>query len=133
MPVSCGIVAVALTLLPLAGTDQDRIQGSWQLVSFEKEGKNVPLKGVYVFNGKKFSAIDVKSTGEGTFALDAGKSPKTIDVVNSKNGEGQAKAAFGIYRIENDTLTLCFDLERPTKFDGSGSPALLKFKRSLPK
>ena len=78
----------------------------------------------------KFRGRFGPETSEGTYTTDPAKDPAQIDCVSGK----AAKSKGGIFKVEKDTLTLCFaegDAARPTKFE---SPAgtrimLLTFKR----
>ena len=62
-----------------------------------------------------------ESDNVSTYTTDAKKSPAEIDFFLSGGGPGQ-KPILGIFKIEGDTLTVCFNFDgaRPTKFE---SPA----------
>jgi uncharacterized protein (TIGR03067 family) len=133
------VVTLGLTLhaLHIAAeqekTDVDRIQGAWKTIKVEVEGKPPPPefveKGKFVFKGNKVSIFqDDKVTEEATFVLDPAKKPPTIDLTATA-GPGKGKVAYGIYRIEGDTLTLCIGDKRPSEFKGQGTAGLLQFKR----
>ncbi len=115
-------------------TDRDRIQGSWKGVKLEVQGKAAPAevieKGKYVFKDKKLTMFDGdKNVGESEFTLDPDKNPKTIDLVATQ-GPGKGRKMLGIYRIDDDSLTLCVGEKRPTEFSGAGQAGLVQFKRS---
>lgn len=115
-------------------TDRDRIQGSWKGLKLEVQGKAAPAeyieKAKYVFKETKLTIFEgVKNVVESEFTLDPDKNPKTIDLVATE-GPGKGRKMFGIYRIEDDSLTLCIGEKRPTEFSGAGPAGLVQFKRS---
>jgi uncharacterized protein (TIGR03067 family) len=118
-----------------------KFHGVWTFESVEAGGKKAPaeeLKGAtIIFAGDKFT---VKKGNEviqgGTQKLDPSKSPKTIDVTMT---EGLQKGAvmLGIYEIDGDTLTVCFDEEgkkRPTEFkSAAGSETFVNVHKRVKK
>jgi RNA polymerase sigma factor (sigma-70 family) len=115
----------------------DRPEGKWTVVALTQSGKAAPEDEVRLVNmlldfqqgGKLTMSMPGKSKS-GSFKADPSKNPKQIDL----ELEGEAKRAFGIYRIEKDLLTLCIDdqgKERPTKFESTADShyVLLVLKR----
>jgi RNA polymerase sigma factor (sigma-70 family) len=102
-----------------AKTDKERLQGTWVAVSGEKGGKPAPEDFVktmkITFAGDKVTFQALEETKEGTFKLGPAKKVKEIDLTHGD------KTAKGIYRLEGDKLTLCFDddlkADRPTEFE----------------
>jgi uncharacterized protein (TIGR03067 family) len=105
--------------------DLDGIQGTWRMVSREKDGKADAadaIKDVLMTNeGNKFSFKGSASGAgamKGTLRLDASKKPKTMDRMPS-DGPQKGKTLPGIYSLEGDKLTICVALtgkERPKEF-----------------
>jgi uncharacterized protein (TIGR03067 family) len=100
-----------------------KFQGVWTFESIEAGGKkdtSDELKTLTLtFAGDKYT---VKKGDEviqvGTQKLDPSKSPKSIDVTVTE-GLNKGAVMLGIYEIDGDTLTVCFDEEgkkRPTEF-----------------
>jgi uncharacterized protein (TIGR03067 family) len=62
---------------------------------------------------------------KGRYRVDPAQTPREIDII-ATTGENEGKTLKGIYRLEKDTLTLCYivpDKDRPTQFKsepGSG-------------
>jgi uncharacterized protein (TIGR03067 family) len=102
--------------------DEEKIVGTWAIVSAEKGGQKVPEE---VFKGGKWTfAADGKVTARfrpdndlgGTYKLDPAKKPKEITITTD-----DGKTHPGIYKLDGETLTVCLGDEdlgtgRPTEF-----------------
>jgi uncharacterized protein (TIGR03067 family) len=81
-------------------------------LEIDAEGKSAAKRA-----GKTFIATTIK--------LDPGKSPKAMDITFTE-GESKGKVSLGIYKIEDDRLTICRaapGTDRPSEFaskPGSG-------------
>jgi uncharacterized protein (TIGR03067 family) len=122
-----------------AKKDEERLQGTWLVVSGEHAGKPVPAEMVQglrqTMKGNRLTVQSgTKTLGEGTFTLDPMKKPPAIDVELIEK-DGKTKRGLGIYELDGDTLKLCMDpKERPTDFKTkAGSEAKLTiYKREKP-
>jgi uncharacterized protein (TIGR03067 family) len=124
-----------------AKAEQDKLQGTWAIVSLEVAGDEVPkeqLEGITLtIEGDKHTVKrgdDVLA--ERTCKLDPTKSPKQIDG-KYVGGPNDGKATLGIYELNGDTLKYCFgppDGERPkdfsTKADSDTRMAVYKRQKS---
>ena len=122
-----------------ASDDRARIQGTWQLLYAESEGKAAPVERVRtvrveikegthsVFIGDQRVAHDVH------FTMDPKATPKTTDDTLNE-GPDAGKQIHGIYELDGDTLISCVarvGQDRPKEFvakPGSGH-TLRVFKR----
>lgn len=105
--------------------DLDDLQGTWRLVSREKDGKadtSEAIKDVLMANsGDKFSFKGAASGAgalKGTFKVDATKKPRAMDRMPT-DGPQKGKTLLGIYLLEGDTLKICVSIagkERPSEF-----------------
>jgi uncharacterized protein (TIGR03067 family) len=128
---ACRLRVVLLTLLILAAPVYSQegdaaasaLQGTWKLRSVTVGGKvqqppaDVAEKMRFVFEGK---TLTIKGGPDGnidaTFEVDAAKKPAQITIQPPK---GDAKEVRGIFKIENNKLTICAARdkgERPTEF-----------------
>ncbi len=149
LAVSCGLMVVMLGSRSRAAEESPavkqelaRMQGTWQLVYAETDGKTTPgerIQGVRVefkgnthsvYNGDKLVVHDVP------FTLDPTATPRTSDdTIN--DGPDQGKQFHGIYELAGDTLASCVARageDRPRKFattPGSGHTFRV-FKRVRP-
>jgi uncharacterized protein (TIGR03067 family) len=115
-------------------TDEERLQGSWDVVALEAEGRDVPLPAEMRDQAVTFRADTMRTRfappeddgklGVARFKLGASRAPKQIDVVV----EGAHRSS-GIYLLEKGTLTICLapaGQVRPTAFKTTAdSPAIL--------
>ena len=108
--------------------DMDALQGKWQLVSLDRDGKSadVPKDAVRVIKDDTYSISPRPGvTINGTFKIDPTAKPKTIDITQT-SGDNKGKTSLGIYDLDGDTLKIAWappGKDRPTEFksaDGSG-------------
>jgi len=123
------ITLMAATLLIAAATrpafaddttkDEEKILGAWTVISFAEGGQKAPEAALQDMT-VTFTADGKMTTKRGeqeetsTFKLDPSKKIKEIDGTNA-----QGKTANGIYKLEGDSLTICFARaagDRPTEF-----------------
>ena len=102
-----------------APNDDQKILGTWTLVSSEEGGQKGPAErlkdaSVTFAKGGKMTAKMGEREQEFTLELNPAKKPKEFSATNDK---GQTMN--GIYKLEGDTLTVCFDRngQRPTEFE----------------
>ena len=116
--------------------EKKRLEGVWQFVSAEADGKPAPhdeQRPKAEFKGDKFVGLG----SEMTYTLDPAKTPKHIDLIAKVGGMDIKIPA--IYELTDDQLTLCIpltekgkplDLKRPNGFDTKAIPVMLiRFKR----
>lgn len=116
----------------------EKLQGTWQLISAETDGKKAPEDQIkmikVVIKGEKHSVYfgDEAVAKEIPFKIDPTKKPKTSD-----DTLPDGKVIPGIYELDGNTLKSCVagvDKERPTEFTakaGSGQ-TLRVFHRVKP-
>jgi RNA polymerase sigma factor (sigma-70 family) len=142
---------VTVPAKPLA--DNDRLQGTWNVVSLEVDGKKVdndallssePIRGSkWMITGDKIEIQVGDRVIEGTYTSDPSKNPKRIDATMFvPNGEWVDRTVLlGIYSLQGETLKLYLGpneggrrLKRPkefqTKKDDGG--ALYVLQREAP-
>jgi uncharacterized protein (TIGR03067 family) len=123
---SKGPILLALVLLtapdtpkPALPTELDRLQGEWIMVSGRVDGvdtPDAPRNGMCcTVRGEKVCFLhDGKVVEEVTIKLDPTTMPKAIDATLATK-----QVAPGIYRLQEDTFTLCYThpgSRRPTDF-----------------
>ncbi len=118
-------------------TDQERIQGTWELVGAEVDGAKASADKVREIGGSALFAGDRAIFKQGgnveeiTFRLDPTKQPKEMNLI-----VGMTEVHRAIYRFDGDTLTVCKShppAERPTAFAskaGAKWPMLLVYKKT---
>ena len=103
--------------------DEEKIQGTWTIVSAQSGGENKPAdetKAIkFIIKGDLITIQDPKREEKATFKLDSTKKPKTIDLIPSEK-EGKGEPVLGIYELKDDDLKICFvhggKGGRPTEF-----------------
>lgn len=124
-----------------AQDDLKKLQGTWQCVSMEREGEEVPpeaVKGTLV--QYEDDRVTLYREGEifrrGIVTLDPMKSPKKVNTWDL-SGPYEDQTVPGIYDVDGETLRLCFSrpgAERPTEFSSKKAPGFLScvYKRKKP-
>ena len=101
-----------------AKDDRARLQGEWAIVSVQIEGQTLTMDQLkearLVIQGKKYSFKLGDTRLELTYQMDAGKTPRTIDL-RVVEGAEKGKVYLGIYKFENDQYKIC----RATTPEGS--------------
>src|SRR5262249_8107456 len=113
----CGLSVRANDKKP-AEKDEDKLSGTWQMVSGSKGGEKPPDEYVktfrVTFKGEGKLTLHFKGEDmESTFKIDAKKNPKWIDFDEGENSTP------GIYEVDGDTLKICMGKRiegRPTDF-----------------
>ena len=153
LPLSgCTGKAPSLTGTLPALKDEDSLQGTWIVVSMERDGDKQDLSDekdekkqiTVVVNGNimKMKLGDLESKDDdATFKLDPGQKPKHIDMTRKKTDlmsssvEKKVQTTKCIFELEGDNLRICGpiedDGERPKEFTGAKDKktVLMTFKR----
>jgi len=120
------MIALIMTVAqaPVAqAADVDALRGAWELSAWHADGK--PLSedrlegGKLVLDGDHFTVtLAGQGTSTGTQKLDAGKRPKTIDIMTA-DGPHEGTSCQGIYELDGDVFRVAFappGKPRPTAF-----------------
>jgi uncharacterized protein (TIGR03067 family) len=131
------LASFAAAPVPKADPAQGALQGEWKFVTFAKGTEEDPPEDLvgtkFVVAGDKLTINLRKKEEVATLVLDPKVTPMAIDI-KVKEG-GKEAVVKGIYKLEQDTLTICFGLEqreRPKTFDrekGIGTMVLKKAKK----
>jgi uncharacterized protein (TIGR03067 family) len=105
----------------------DRLRGTWS-VDVPVGGDTV--KGQFAIYGDESFEINLGGNHvNGARKIDPTKNPKEITLTP----DGANKSLLGIYKLEGDTLTLCFGEKRPTEFKAKEGAMLWVLKREKKK
>jgi uncharacterized protein (TIGR03067 family) len=134
--VAGGMLALCLLGQVVAQTPEERrkhedtkLAGDWRVVSVAIDGKKlaadeVPNLSLTFKNGQYAARMGKEKPQEGTYQIDPGKSPKTIDITRTTD-PGKGKKQLGIYELAGNSLKICAceeGNERPTSFDTTDKP-----------
>jgi uncharacterized protein (TIGR03067 family) len=127
---------------PAEKKDEEKIQGTWTVVSYEYGGKkdreDETKKVKLVFKDGSVTIDDPKREQKAKFKLDATKKPKEMDITPEDEG-ADVKVVQAIYELKDDELKICFvkrsDATRPTEFASKPDTelVLIVLKREKPK
>ena len=121
--------------------DKEHLQGLWQAVSLEANGKKAPPEAVKEFQirftGDK--VVFLPDNRKHTYRIDAKVKPKAMDINVGDGPQKGKRSPYAIYSLASDKLNICIDKEgktgkRPTEFKtkaGDGL-ALIKLERVKP-
>ncbi len=110
----------------------ESLKGNWSIVSMKLDGQSAPEEVVKNFRchfeEKTYNnTIGGEVIEEGSYTMDASKTPKTIDF-DIKKGHDQGKKQLGIYKLDGDKLTLVLtepgSTTRPKSFKAEAGDSL---------
>jgi uncharacterized protein (TIGR03067 family) len=122
--------------------DLEKLAGVWNCISATNDGKPVAEETVKKLHltvtkeGRYKTELGTQVLFDSNCKVDPAKYPRNIDVIGTE-GANKGKAAQGIYKLDGDTLTICYTMpgkERPKAFEsqtGSGA-TLVVWKRGKP-
>lgn len=131
LALTVGVLLAADAPDDLVKKEKERLQGTWQIVTAEEDGKaNKQVSGFFIFKDDKLtiSTTNDKKSIDSEYRLDPGKKPKEIDF--STTIEGKTKVQQAIYSVIDDELRLCVGVYklkdnvviepvRPNQFDST--------------
>ena len=140
--VSWFVVAVA-NADDAAKKDVKKLQGKWQAVELQVQGKKAPPEQVkkfrIVIKGDEITFNPDGGNRKSKFKVDPSKSPKTMDMT-PLDGPRKGKTILGIYSREKGQLKICIPnspnksdiTKRPTEFKTASGDGLylLTFERA---
>jgi len=100
-------------------SDRAKLQGTWRSQSVEVHGKSVTeTQTTIAFSGDRITLTETVGTSEGTFTVDATKTPREI-TIQFKDARTDWR---GIYSLEGDLLRIRWTVtgQRPTGFETKG-------------
>ena len=126
-----------------AKKDVKELQGKWQAVELQAQGKKAPPEQVkkfrIVIKGDKITFNPDSENRKSKFKVDPSKSPKAMDMT-PLDGPMKGKTIPGIYSLEKGLLKICIPngreiTKRPTEFKTTPGDGLilLTFKRAKSK
>ncbi len=122
-----------------ARAELKRLEGQWQLIDAERDGKPIPAddfktERVAIKGDQLTITVRGKFRQRSTLTVDPTTRPRGIARAVTE-GAFKGKKEVGIYELKGDTLRLCWvsaDRERPKAFTSKGRGVLLVYKRVKP-
>jgi uncharacterized protein (TIGR03067 family) len=106
------VLAAGLTLAADPKTDPGPLEGTWVAVGIENRAKKLTeadlkeSRPTITFSGTRYKVVlGGKTIEEGTFQLDPGKEPATIDL-QVESGDSKGKAQRGFYELKGGVLKI---------------------------
>jgi uncharacterized protein (TIGR03067 family) len=124
--------AISLSAAAISGDvqDDDVIQGLWLPSSADLGGNRFPdevRKAIRLeVRDGKYTVTVGEQPDKGTIKLNPSARPKELDIAGTE-GPNKGRTILAIYRLEGDTLTVCYDLSgksRPTEFKSTAGTQL---------
>jgi uncharacterized protein (TIGR03067 family) len=119
------VLVVGLLVAAAAGDAADvkaerkKLQGTWQLVAEVMDGKEQPkeymrqIKLTFDAEGNWRVEKSGKLLFQGTSTIDPVKNPRELDSTLTAPETTKGKVVRAIYKVEGDTYTQCWAVERP--------------------
>lgn len=130
-------LALAAADDPAPAGDLAKLQGDWKTSIGPNKDRPVTFAIKDRTIAVKFTTADGETLNlKGELVLNESATPRTIDFVKFKHGSDEIEDARGLYKIEEDTLTVCVGAPgeaRPAEFkagDGDAPPHLWTFTRT---
>ena len=111
-----------------ADAEVKKLAGTWEIDAIEFGGKKFPAppgKGGSIVFAKDMKVImkdPKKADKNGTYKIDAGKTPKELDLIEGKDGDKKGEVMEAIYEVDGDKLKMGLSGKgpkgkRPSAFD----------------
>ncbi len=124
--IPCFTLILVLSMMQTAKSngpeDSEAIQGTWIASAAQLDGNPFPeelRKSIKLtLKDGKYTVTIGKSLDQGTVKLAPTSKPKTMDITGAE-GPNKGKTFLAIYELDDDILTVCYDLSgksRPTEF-----------------
>jgi uncharacterized protein (TIGR03067 family) len=115
------------------------LEGKWQLTEGIAGGRPLPpaaAKGITLTLSPGKYVVMAENKDEGTVKYIPDASPKAMEITGT-DGPNKGKTFAAIYKLDGDTLTICYDLSgkaRPTEFKSKPGTALFlaTYKKTKP-
>jgi uncharacterized protein (TIGR03067 family) len=134
----CGtLLLVSAAIAADADAELKAMEGRWMIDAATLGGRDhlQDFTGMTLtIKGTEFTIDFAENSDKGTFAIDASKSPKWIDIRTTAKGPFFGKTMQGIYKVDKEKLVLCCEVDgktRPAKFEApeKSRNVLLTFRR----